>query len=293
MKATDSAIQPLKNSQFWLLGIGGGLIAILLTLVWRTGDDSYLGMSVLCLFAIASTLVEKRHKLTLESGIFPSILGIMFIGFILWQSANLHHGKWLKTFLHISPFISAIGLSLLASGLKGFKQFWQELTILFFLGVPKVTILSLIDITPLATLTAKYSTLILWYTGFEVSLQDNYINLPTGGIKVAGECAGLEWMCHLLSLAVIGLFMFPPKPKRRILVPIVAVFVAFLVNGARIAILAVMAAKQHQPTFHYWHVGGGSSVFGIITVLIFGLFYWFLLHEQEIKKQNIAESSSQ
>lgn len=291
MKATD-AIKPLNNPQFWLLGIIGGLIAILLTLVWRTGDDSYLGIYVLCLFAVASTLGEKRYKLTLESGFFPSLLGIALIIFILWQSANLTHGKWLKTFLHLAPFISAIGLSLVASGLKGFKQFWQELTILFFLGVPKAAILSFIDITPLAVLTAKYSTLLLWYTGFEVSLQDNYINLPTGGIKVAGECAGLEWMCHLLTLAVIGLFMFPPKPKRRILVPIVAVLIAFIVNGVRIAILAAIAAQQHQPTFHYWHVGGGSSVFGIITVLIFGLFYWFLLHEQEVEKQKITESSS-
>lgn len=290
MKAANSAIKPLKNPQFWLLGIGGGLIAIILTLVLRTGDDSYLGISVLCFFAVASLLGDKRHTLSFNSGIFSSVLGILLIAFILWQSANLAPDKSLKIFLQISPFISGIALSLLASGFKGFKQYWQELTILFFLGFPKTIILNLVDITPLATLTAKYSTLLLWYTGFEVSLQDNHINLPTGGIHVTPDCAGLEWMCHLLALAVIALFMFPPERKRRILVPIVAILVAFLFNGLRIAILAVVAAQQDQIAFHYWHEGNGSTVFGIIKVLTFGLFYWFLLHEQEVKKRNIAES---
>ncbi|MCC5638260.1 cyanoexosortase A [Nostoc sp. CHAB 5844] len=283
MKATHVLNQPLKNPQLWLLGIGGGLVAILLTIIWKAEDDSHLGMTVLSLFAVASLLGDKKHKLKLESDVISSVLGTVLIAIVLWYSIYLPQGKLLAVYTHLSPFVVALGLGLLASGLNRLKQYWQELVIIFFAGVPKVLIFALLDITPLSVLTAKFSTLILWYTGFEVYLQDVYINLPTGGIKVAQNCSGIEWICHLLGLSVIGLLMFPPEPKKRLFVPIVAVTIAFIVNGIRVAILAVIADKQQA--FKFWHAGDGSLIFGMITVMIFGLFYWFLLNQEEGKKR--------
>lgn len=285
MKVTHVLNQPLKSPQFWLLGIGGGLVATLLTVIWKADDDSHFGMTVLALFAVASLLGDKKHKLKLESDVISSVLGTVLIAIVLWYSTHFPQGKLFAVYTHISPLVAALGLSLLASGLKGLKQYWQELVIIFFAGIPKVLIFSLLDITPLSVLTAKFSTVILWYTGFEVYLQDVYINLPTGGIKVAENCAGIEWICHLLGLSVIGLLMFPPAPKKRILVPIVAVVIAFIVNAVRVAILAVVAANQNQQAFKFWHVGDGSLIFGMMTVMIFGLFYWLLLNQEEAKKK--------
>ncbi|MBE9006339.1 cyanoexosortase A [Fortiea sp. LEGE XX443] len=294
MKATHVLNQPIQNPKWWLLGISGGLVAILLTVIWKADDNSHLGMSVLALFAVASLIGDKKHKLNLESDIFSSVIGALIISIVLWFSKYFPQGKLFAVYTHLSPFIAALGLSLLASGVKGLKQYWQELVIIFFAGVPKVLIFALLDITPLSVLTAKFSTLILWYSGFEVYLQDVYINLPTGGIKVAENCAGIEWICHLLGLSVIGLLMFPPDPKKRIFVPIVAVIIAFIVNAVRVAILAVIAANQdQQAAFKFWHVGDGSFVFGMITVIIFGLFYWLLLNQEDAKKKNITRSESQ
>jgi cyanoexosortase A len=287
MKATNFiAVKTLKTSEFWLLGIGAGLIAIILTLTQRTGDVSHLGMSVLFYFAVASLLAEKRHKLTLESGFLSSFLGILLIAFVLWQSAFLSSSKLLPVFTHLSPFISAIGLALLASGLKGLKQYWQEITILFFLGVPKLVLTSLTDISPL---TAKFSAFVLWYSGFEVSLQQEiFIKVPPGSIKVYSGCSGVELISHLLGLAVIALLMFPLKRKKIILVPIMAITIAFIVNGIRVALLAVIVTKQQA--FDYWHEGDGSRLFGIIAVLMLGLFYFFLLRQEEEKNQGNLES---
>ncbi|MEA5507353.1 cyanoexosortase A [Halotia wernerae UHCC 0503] len=287
MKAAQFAIKPLKNTQFWLLGIGGGLIAILLTITWRSGDPSHLGMSVLFLLAVASILNEKYKSLTLKSGIFSSFLGALIIAFVLWQSATLANSKLLAIFTHVSPFISALGLALLASGLKGLKQFWQELTIMFFLGIPKLLLSYPIDISPL---TAKFSAFLLWYSGFEVSLQGFYINLPTGSIKVYSGCSGAELISHLLGIAVICLLMFPLERKKVILVLLVAITSAFIINGIRVALLAIIIAKQNIQAFDYWHEGDGSRLFGIFGVLMFGLFYLFMLRQQEAKNQDIAES---
>ncbi|WP_193197756.1 cyanoexosortase A [Nostoc sp. MG11] len=287
MKTTTfTPAKTLNSSQFWLLGIGAGLIAIILTLTQRTGDFSHLGMSVLFYFAVASLVGEKRHNLNLESGLFSSLLGILLIAGVLWQSAFLTGSKLLPVFTHIAPFVSAIGLALLASGLKGLKQYWQEITILFFLGVPKIVLTSLTDISPI---TAKFSAFILWYSGFEVSLQqDIFIRVPPGSIKVYSGCSGVELMSHLLGLAVIALLMFPLERKKKILVPIVAISIAFVVNGIRVALLAVVVTQQQA--FDYWHEGDGSRLFGMIAVLILGLFYYLLLRQEEGKNQGNLES---
>ncbi|MBD2596746.1 cyanoexosortase A [Nostoc spongiaeforme FACHB-130] len=292
MKATRIFHQPLTKPQMWLLGIGGGLVATLLTIIWKADDDSHLGMTVLALFAVFSLLGDKKHNLKLESEVISSVLGTVLIGVVLWYSTHFPPGKLFAVYTHVAPFVAALGLSLLASGWQGLKQYWQELVIIFFAGVPKVLIFALLDIKPLSILTAKLSTLMLWYAGFEVYLQDVYINLPTGGIKVAENCAGIEWICHLLGLAVIGLLMFPPERKKRIFVPIVAVIIAFIVNAVRVAILAVMAANQNHNSFKFWHVGDGSLIFGMITVILFGIFYWFLLNQKADKDKNITRAES-
>ncbi|MBW4612488.1 MAG: cyanoexosortase A [Desmonostoc vinosum HA7617-LM4] len=272
----------IENPQIWILGIAAGLMAIILTLTWRSGDVSQMGMSLLFLFAVASLLGEKRHKLSLESGIFPSVVGLSLIALILWQSTYLLGGQWLATFTHASPVIAAISLGLLASGFKGLKQYWQEITILFFLGIPKLIFSSITDISPI---TAKFSAFVLWYSGFNVSLhQGIYIHLPTGSIKVYSGCSGVELISHMLGLAVIALLMFPIQRKKSILVLAVAVISAFIVNGIRVALLAVVVSNQRA--FDYWHEGDGSRLFGIIAVVILGLFYYFLIQQQSKKQGN-------
>ncbi|MBF2008825.1 MAG: cyanoexosortase A [Chlorogloeopsis fritschii C42_A2020_084] len=275
-----------KNTQLWLLGIGAGLIAINLTLTWKSGDVAQVGMSVLFLLAVASLLGDKRHSLDFESGIIPSVLGGLLIGVVLWQSATLRHGDLLEIFLRISPLISGLAVGLLASGFKGLKQYWQELTILFFLGIPKLVLSSLFDISPL---TAKFSAFLLWYSGFEVSLQGVFINLPTGSVKVYSACSGIESICYLLGIAVICLLVFPIHRKQRTLVLVMAISLGFIINGIRVSLLAVISAQKNLQAFNYWHEGDGSLIFGMIQVIVFTLFYVFLLRQQEKNNQDSTE----
>ena len=134
MKATHfSPVKLLKNSPFWLLGIAAGLVAINLTLVWQAGDIGHLGVSALFWLTVASLLWEKRHSLSLESGVFPSFLGALLIAWVLLNSASLPDAPdsiLHNPFLHILPFISALGLGLIASGFRGIKQYWRELTVM-------------------------------------------------------------------------------------------------------------------------------------------------------------------
>ncbi|MGA9380655.1 MAG: cyanoexosortase A [Phormidium sp.] len=269
------SIKHLKTSKFWLLGITSGLVAIHLTLTWRAEDSSLWGISILFWLAVGSMLWSKRHTFILESSAFSSILGTIFVGLVLIKSISIFG---YDPFLRIFPIISGLGMALIASGFPGLKQYWRELLVLCFIAPSPGALSILIDIS---LLTAKFATAVLWYAGFEVSRQGVYVAVPTGVVEVYSGCSGIETMLQLLGLALVFLVMFPTKKSAKIIVPVVAVCIAFVVNGIRVALLAVLSAPSSKQAFEYWHKGDGSLVFSTIAVLIFGLFCLFLLRQNQ------------
>jgi cyanoexosortase A len=272
-------VKPLKSSKFWLVGIAAGLIAIHLHAIFKLGDLNLLNTNALFWLAVSLLVWKKRNSLRLESGLLASCLGAILIAVVLLKITSLTGGH----FIRLSPFISAVGLALLASGLKGFKQYRQELLIFLVLGVPELVLSSLIN---LSALTAQFAAFILWYLGFEVSRQGVHVILPRGGIEVYAGCSGIESMTHLSLLAVLYLLMFPTDWIKKVLVPVVAVCLAFVVNGFRVALMAVLAASSKLESFEYWHTGNGSVLFSMISVLFFGLFCLFLIRQEEPANRN-------
>ncbi len=272
-----------KSFPFWLLGLATALVVFFLTQTWKSGDIAHLGMSVLFLLPVASLLWEKRHRLNLKSRALSKAIGALLITLALFTSTSLTDGHFLRIF----PFISGLGLSLFVSGFKRLKQYWKELLILFFLGVPSVLLSSpLTDISPV---TAKFSAFLLRYSGFKVSVQGVYLLLPTGGVKVYAACSGMETITYLLGLTVVFLVMFPIKRNNTILVLIVAIILGFIINGVRVALMAVLVASSNPQAFKYWHEGDGSLIFGMIAVLLLGLFCLFLIRQEKPENEDSME----
>ncbi|NEO89919.1 MAG: cyanoexosortase A, partial [Moorea sp. SIO3G5] len=68
---------------------------------------------------------------------------------------------------------------------------------------------------------------------------------------------------------------------QKIIVPIVAATLGFIVNGIRIAILAHLAAPSSQAAFEYWHSQSGALIFVMISVILFGTYCLFILQQSE------------
>jgi cyanoexosortase A len=286
MKASHlTSVSQLKYPQFWLLAIGAAYIAIHLTLTWKADNSSLLGMSFLFWAAISSLIWDKRHSLSLESDIFSSFFGLSLIALLLVKTISLTS---FGGFLYISPAIFAFGLALMASGFKGLKQYKGELLVLFFITVPKLLPSSLTDISPL---TAKFAGFVLWYTGFPVTRNGILISLPTGSVEVYSGCSGIELVFQMLGLALLFLLMFPQKGKKKILLALIAAILGFVVNGVRVALMAILVAQRQMAAFDYWHEGDGSLIFSLVAVLLFGLLCWFLLEKAEIRNKDATESS--
>lgn len=259
----------LQKPTYWLLALGVALATLHLTILDRAGEPNLMSLSILLWLAIASLLWDKRHQLHLESDLVSTLVGFTLIMLVLSRglAPSGYH-------LRISPFVSGFGLALMASGVKGLWDYWKELLILGLLVIysPLANFLQAID---LPVITAKASTFLLWITGFNAVREGVFINLPTGKVEVYGACSGIDSILLMLSIAVLFFLLIPIKPIQRIVCLVLAVFLGFVVNAARVSLMAVLVASRDMDAFDYWHGKDGSLIFSVIGVALFGLFCWF------------------
>ncbi|MEM8806977.1 MAG: cyanoexosortase A [Cyanobacteria bacterium P01_G01_bin.38] len=274
----------LLRQEYLLLIAGIGLIVIHLTLVSRANDDSLLANSFLYWLAIGSLVWSKRAALRFGSDLLSSLFALSLLGLVLLKSAFM---VGYDPFLRVAPFVSALGLALLASGLRGVGQYWKMLLVLVFLTPPPTVLTQIVNLSPV---TAKFSAALLWYSGFDVVRQGTYVLLPKGGIEVVAGCSGVENMAHLLGLSVLFLLLFEIRRADRVWVPIVAVMLAYLVNGVRVALMAYLVAAHGKNVFEYWHKGEGSLLFSMFTVALFAGFCWFLMCRADSDDDELFDS---
>lgn len=259
----------LQKPTYWLLALGVALATLHLTILDRSGEPNLMSLSILLWLAIGSLLWDKRHNLHLESDPVSTLVGFSLIMLILFRGLA-PSGYHLK----ISPFVSGVGLALMASGVKRLSDYWKELLILGLLVLysPFANFLQAID---LPVLTAKASTFLLWITGFQAYREGVNINLPTGKVEVYGACSGIDSILLMFSIAVLFFLLIPISNIQKIVCLVLAVFLGFIINAFRVALMAILVAAKNTEAFEYWHGNDGSLLFSVIGVGIFGLFCWF------------------
>jgi len=264
----------LQKPTFWLLGTGTTMMVLHLTLLSRSGDaelsEELFATYVLLWFAVGSFVWERRHTLALQSGSTATTIGGgLLLGLLLLSSALPTSGSFLRGF----PFVMILGMGLLASGSRGLAQYWKELLIFGLLMLNPLFKLGL-DLINLPKVTAQAAAFMLWYTGFDVRLDGLSLLLPTGRVDVYGACSGVSSMLQMLYISVLFVLMFSLPVVQQLLSVSLAVLIGFLVNAARVALMAVLVAFSQKSAFEYWHTGDGSLIFATIAVGLFGLFCW-------------------
>jgi len=288
MKSNPLAlVRLLHKSKYLFLAIAVGLISLHLYSVWKisfhldaeldrnTGSE-FLSISLLFWGAALSLLWQKHRTLKLDSKVFSSFMGVSIITLVIFKSISLSGDD---SFLRISPLLSALGLGLLASGIKELKQYWREFLLLLVLALPIEELLA--KLVDLATLTAQFASFLLSQLGFEVERHNTIIALPTGAVDVNQGCSGLRGMTRLLQLSVLILVMIPTKLSGKIIVPAMAILLAFVVNGVRVAVLELLIAYSNRKAFDYWHEGAGSHTISMVSVIVLWLFCQYVIRKDE------------
>ncbi|AFY79396.1 exosortase, cyanobacterial variant [Pleurocapsa sp. PCC 7327] len=262
-------LKTILQPNYWLLSLAAALVALHLTYLSKADEPNLMSLSLLFWLGIASSIWDRRDKLNLESGIFSTFLGISLIALILLRSlapAGYH--------IRISPFVSGLGLCLIASGIKRLHHYWKELLILGLLVLYPV-FSGLLKAIDLSTLTAKFSTFMLWAAGFNAYREGTQILMPTGRVEVYGACSGIDSIILMLCISVLFLLIVPLSRVQQTICMLVAIVLGFFINSLRVSILAILVAYSQQNAFDYWHGGDGSFIFSMISVFLFGTFCWW------------------
>jgi cyanoexosortase A len=277
----------LTTPHFLLLVLSAAVMAIHLTLVYKIGSPDRQITSLL-FWATAAHLIWERHeRLKFETSLFASLCGSLLLLLLLLKSI----GYCEQSFLIAYPFIAGVALVLIASGFRGFKIYWQELTLLFFLGIPEVLMSKLTDPAPI---TAQFANSFLWYAGYPVTQNGIYLQLPGGNVQVYSGCSGVVAMTQLLGMAVLFLTLLPLPWKwyQKLVLPISAIAIGFVVNSLRVSLMAILVSQKQMAAFDYWHEGSGSLIFSVISTLLLVLLVWVLIQLFAIRPPEQEEPES-
>lgn len=267
--------------KFLLLAIVAVLITLHLNLTFQSANTDLLSSAFLFWMAVISLIWKKHNTLKHNSDAISSLVGALLIILLLSKSILSSYDHFLRIF----PLISIFGLGLLASGFKDLNQYGQEMLLLAFFAVPPGLVSLFID---LSGLTARFAAFVLALLGFRAVTQGVNVILPTGFIEVYHGCSGMSAILQLLGLSLIIICIFPTNVPQKIWLISIAIFLGFVINGLRVALMAVLVAAYNQSAFKYWHVGDGSLIFSTSAVLIFGILSQIVLQKSS-KNYNIVK----
>ena len=259
-----------SDHRFWLLIIAGLLIAFNCYLV------EYNSFYLLCWCVALAMIWHRRNYINFESNIFSTIVGLVLIIWLLFRgvTADSHSDVIARMY----PLVSVIGIFLLSTKASKIVQYWREILIVSFTGIPSEHIFSFLRLAPIISIMdAKISRLLLWYVGFDVYQKDNLVILPTGSIKIGGACSSLDLLVLLWQCCLVICLCFAIKRNQKILLWLWSTLIALGVNGIRLCLMALLIANDRQEAFHYWHGSAGAEIFTTIAILLLALVYWFLV----------------
>lgn len=263
------------SPSFLLLALGAAVIAIHLTLVLKYGNPDRQINSVLFWLATALLLWEQKekNKLNFQTGPLASLCGALLLSLLILKvngAANVN------VFVMGYPFIAGIALAPIASGWRGLQAYWRELVLLFFSGAQEVLLILFTDPTPL---TAHFVSYLLWYFGFNVNLKESFLQLPGGSVEVLHACSGVMSMSQLLGMSVLFLMLLPLPWRwfQKLILPVAAIAIGFVVNALRVSLMAILVSQQQIEAFNFWHEGTGSLVFSCIATGLLVLLVWVLI----------------
>ncbi|MBE9008788.1 cyanoexosortase A [Pseudanabaenaceae cyanobacterium LEGE 13415] len=279
-------VQVANDSNYWLLGIALALIALHLQLYYRlTGNFSSVSLELIGWSAVFYSLWHRRNDLMLQREPVSQFVGWFLIAILLVRGVNLRGAQTIV--LGVTPLFIGIAIALLSVGWKQFKHYQRELWLLFIMAIPTEFLVQGIDrLIHSTVLTAKYAHTLMWYLGFLVERKGTQLVMPSGAVDIYLGCSGLEAAVVSMKVALFFLLVYPTCLREKILVPSIAVFSAFIINGFRVIFLAYLVSKQDTAGFEYWHGEQGAQIFSMISMTILSTYCQVLMERGKPELSN-------
>lgn len=261
-----------RSRQLWRL------LALLLAVQYLVSSlatqniESFLNACIVwgcALLVLDSEPLPRR----LQPSLLGCVVGTVLIVGVLWRSPTLVSGDKIR---YVLPLITGFGLALLARPLRQLHRFGPVLIIFALLPLMRLLLMQ-VPMADLSRTTAWLSGSLLMLCGFPVQHLGASLYIPGGGVAVAGACSGVLIMFQLFMVAGIFMVAFPMRYRwQNLTMMAMAPLLAWLVNGVRIALLALITASSYPAKtwwFDFFHHDWGSQFFSGAAMGVFVVVY--------------------
>lgn len=222
------------------------------------------------LVAAAAFVVKRRWKMLKSTAVRPYDPGFLLLGLALAVYAvAVLAGDLFLLRLSMPLCVAACVLCLL--GLTHGRLLFAPIGLLLLaIPLPK-TVVAHVTL-PLQLFASQLAASTLDVLGIPVSRAGNLLALPDITLEIAQACSGLQSVVSLVSVAAICAAVVPLTLRRGLFLIVLAVPVAIVGNGLRIATTAVLATWIGERAVHgAIHEATGNIAFLLMCAAILGL----------------------
>ncbi|WP_088240605.1 cyanoexosortase A [Calothrix rhizosoleniae] len=263
----------VKNAKFWFLCLTLSLTPVYLHKLDVIEIARFVSNNILAIAIVIWLVWQKRNQIQSKPQKYSTLLGVTCIALVCSQIFD-HTSMWLQ----ILPALTALGIALITSGFSGLKQYWREFAILLIIGIFGAFKPQIEENFGLASITAQFAHYLVMKWGIPSVRQGTLILFsPETAVEVTQGCAGYRQIFWLLEIALFYVVLFSSRLKQALIVPTVAVFLAFIGNSIRVLFLSILVSAGDKAGYVFWHDGKAGDIFVVIPTLIFGLFCLYLI----------------
>jgi len=268
----------------WVTLLGAGAI-FHLALLFSTSAPLEFTVFVIVLWAVAWLPVEDL----MPSLAYRHGARRVFLVSLVWV-AILVRGMVVQSYadpiIPLFPITSVILLVILLGGFPLLPRFREALYILSLMPV-LAWLPRLVPTERLSYSAASFAAFFLRSFGVDIVQTGAKLTVGSSAINVAGPCSGSEIMVQALVVALLALIIFP-MPKRWLRLPflLLAPVLGWVVNGLRVALLAILASFDPMSSvndsgiFGFFHLGEGGMVFSGLGIAVYAYVYVNVIDSQ-------------
>lgn len=218
------------------------------------------------------------------------LLGFIAITLLVIRGSLVQRSN--DPFIVVLPMALALSLAIICRPRSDLMLFREEVYTLSLL--PILTWLPpVIPEQWLSRSGALFASVFLQIVGVDASQRGVLVSVGEASVRVAGPCSGNEMIAQAILVACLALIAFPmPRPLMRAPLFLLAPLFAWLANGLRIALLAVIAylnpssAINDTGIFSFFHLGEGGMLFSGLGIGLYAFAYVKIL-DRQLRDKNI------
>jgi cyanosortase A-associated protein len=249
------------------------LVALQLLLYWRyVYSFRHVLFQSIFVMGLFWQVYQKQRQVQTCRDLPGNLLGIALILFLLFRAKYIFLVE-ASVFWYFLAWLTLIGYVLLIAGLPGINQFRREILFSILITLlPKLFafisyVFSQVEFISITVISAKLTSLLLWYIGFDPITQGQIVYVNGGAIDIHYGCTAIPLLIRLFSLALLTTLIFPNLCPRRSLTFILPFILSLGLSIIRLAIMVLVV--KDADAFDFWHGLQGGNLFTTLAMVMF------------------------